>query len=110
MKKVGDAIAHESVGVFLTTSVRLTAVIGIQLAATESLSEGLKFIPIVGTVLGSVVGAATSGTMSYVTLNKMLNAHKVISETSLKVLSAMKAKGALVDRDAINDRDRAATV
>ena len=48
-------------------------------------------------MIGSVVGAATSGTMSYVTLKKMLEAHKVISETSLKVLSAMQAKR--VDRD-----------
>lgn len=89
MKKVGDAITHKSVGLFLTTSVRLATVIATMIATTEGLSEVLKFIPIVG----SVVGAATSGTMSYVTLNKMLNAHKVISETSLKVLSAMKDKG-----------------
>ena len=51
MKKVGDAIAHESVGVFFTTSVRLTAVITTQLALTEGVSEGLKFIPIVGQVI-----------------------------------------------------------
>jgi len=98
MKKVGDAIAQEGVGVFLTTSVRLTTVIGTQLALSEGISEGLKFIPVVGTVIGSVVGAATSGTMSYVTLKKMLDAHKVISETSLQVLSAMKAKSAVVHR------------
>ena len=97
MKKVGDAIKQEGVGVFLTTSVRLTAVIATQLALTQGVSNGLKFVPIVGQVLGSVVGAGVSGTMSYHTLKKMLEAHKVISETSLKVLSAMQAKR--VDRD-----------
>ena len=101
LKKIGDAIKQEGVGVFLTTSVRLTAVITTQLALTEGVSEGLKFLPIVGQVLGSVVGAATSGTMSYVTLKKMLEAHKVISETSLKVLSALQAQAALVDRNTV---------
>ena len=125
MKKVGDAIKHESVGVFFTTSVRLSAVIATQLALTEGVSNSLKFVPIVGQVghchccpmsipivlyfhwnyfplffitivgqvLGSVVGAGVSGSMSYHTLKKMLNAHKVISETSLKVLSAMQTTG-----------------
>ena len=67
--------------------------IGTQLALAEGISESLKFIPVVGTVIGSLVGAASSGTMSYVTLKKMLDAHKVISETSLKVLSDIQAKG-----------------
>ena len=103
LKKVGDAIKQEGVGIFFTTSVRLTAIITTQLALTEGVSNGLKFIPIVGQVIGSVVGAATSGTMSYVTLKKMLEAHKVISETSLKVLSSMKAKAALslVERNTV---------
>ena len=81
--------------------MRLTAVIATQLALTEGVSEGLKFIPIVGQVLGSVVGAATSGTMSYVTLKKMLEAHKVISATSLNVLSALQTRAALVDRNTV---------
>ena len=101
LKKVGDAIKQEGVGIFFTTSVRLTAIITTQLALTEGVSNGLKFIPIVGQVIGSVVGAATSGTMSYVTLKKMLEAHKVISETSLKVLSSMKAKAALFERTTV---------
>ena len=101
LKKVGDAIKQEGVSVFLTASMKLTTVIATQLAISEGVSNSLKFIPIVGTVIGSVVGAATSGTMSYVTLKKMLEAHKVISETSLQVLSAMKAKAALVDRNTV---------
>ena len=101
MKKVGDAIAHESVGVFFTKSVRLTAVITTQLALSEGMLNSPKSVPIVGQVLGSVVGAGVSGSMSYHTLKKMLDAHKVISETSLKVFSAMKAKAALVDRNTV---------
>ena len=55
------------------------------------------------------MGAASSGTMSYVTLKKMLDAHKVISETSLQVLTAMKAKSAV--RPAVSEnRARAYTV
>ena len=90
MRKVGDAIAHESLRVFHTTSVRLTAVIAVQLAETESLSEGTKLLPVVGQTLGFVVGEGVSGSISCVTLKKMLQAHKVISKTSLKVLSAMQ--------------------
>ena len=55
MKKVGDAIKHESVGVFFTTSVRLSAVIATQLALTEGVSNSLKFVPIVGQVPAIVV-------------------------------------------------------
>ena len=76
MKKVGDALVHESARKFLTTSAMLPTVIAAQ--------------------------HRESGTMGYnVTLKKMLEAHKVISETSLKVLSALQTQAALVDRNTI---------
>ena len=72
MKKVGDALAHESARKFLTTSAMLPTVIAAQ--------------------------HRESGTMGYnVTLKKMLEAHKAISKMSLEVLSARLAKG--VDRN-----------
>ena len=98
MKKVGEAIASQGAGVFLSTSAKLTAVITAQLAVSEGFAEGMKFVPVVGQILGAIVGAGVSGTMSYVTLNKMLNAHKVISEKSLEVMSNMAAKGAVLQR------------
>ena len=96
LKKVGDAITQESVSVFLIASVGLTRVIATQLAPSEDTSEDLEFISFVQRsmfMMGSDRHMGAACRMSFVTLKKALDAHKVISETSQQVLSSMKAEG-----------------